>query len=347
MNRTVEISRRNFLKEPGRFASGFLLLQPLSLFPLGRERAGEFVYIERVFYTMGTMATISAYGQERAHVQQAITKAINAIQRVDDLMSLYKPGSRISAINQAAGRHLVPVEKELTEILSKARHFYSLTQGAFDITIEPLMELWGFRKRDREPSRVPSDSEVQRQLDAVGFRNLVVDATTQSVGLLNERSKVDLGGIAVGFSVDRAVAVLRNEGIISAFINHSGDAYAIGSPPDSEGWEIGIPNPLNRNEIVSNLRLQDNAVSSSGNYEKYVAAGGERFGHILNPNSGRPSSAMLGATIIAPTSMEADALSTGLFCTGIDSTRAIVKELHGTRAILITGDERHLDVSSV
>ncbi|MBI3587497.1 MAG: FAD:protein FMN transferase [Ignavibacteriales bacterium] len=332
---TSVFTRREFLKRSVQIAPGLVLLSSLPSVLKGKTLSGAPAYVDRACYTMGTVVTLSAYGERYSHVNQAITKAFQEIQRIDNLMSLYKPESRLSLINHNAGKAPVRVERDLINIIVSAKHYYAVTRGEFDITIEPLMKLWGFRKEQPTLDHVPSDKELQSRLDAVGFNNIVVDEREQSVGLINPHSQLDLGGIAVGYSVDRAISILKNEGITSAFLNHSGDAFALGAPENTEGWEIGIPNPHQPNEMMASYIIHDQAVSTSGSYEKYVTVNAERFGHILNPQTGKPGKSMQSATVFAPTSLEADALSTGLFCMDVTVAQQIVSGLpHMTLVVL-------------
>lgn len=327
-------SRREFLKRSVQIAPGLALLSSIPSFLKGKTLQGEPAYVERAVYTMGTVVTLSAYGENYTKVNQAITKAFQEIQRIDTLMSVYKPASQLSLINRNAGNAPVHVERDLINIIASAKRFHTLTKGEFDITIEPLMELWGFRNEQPALDHVPSDKELQSRLDAVGFSNIVVDEREQSVGLSNPRTRLDLGGIAVGYSVDRAIAMLKSEGIESAFLNHSGDAFAIGTPEDSDGWEIGIPNPLQPKEMMARYTIRDQAVSTSGSYEKYVTVNAEQFGHILDPRTGKPGTMMQSATVFAPTSLEADALSTGLFCMDKNAAQQLVSKMPEMRLIV-------------
>lgn len=293
---------------------------------------------------MGTTVVISAYGESREQIDHAVTKAFQAIQRCDDLMSLYKPESDLCRLNHFGGREPVCLDESIVEILHQAKHVHDLSSGAFDVTIEPLMQLWGFRNERGGSLHPPTDREIALALDAVGFKNIFFEGQNQ-VGLLHPDAKVDLGGIAVGYSVDAAVNVLRREGIESAFINHSGDAYAMGTPPESEGWGIGIPNPMNTHELVSNFSVRDKAISTSGNYEKTVEIHGRPFGHILDPRTGKPGDAALSTTLIADTAITADALSTGMFCLDEDQQAALVNRVHGLELIRIKGDKTVPEIS--
>lgn len=336
-------SRRNFLKQATRATSGLLLLSSAPSLLKSRQLIGNLAYVERAFYTMGTTVTISAYGEDRSHLNEAITKAFEEIQSIDNVMSLYKPASQITTINRLAGKEPVNVDQRVLDIVQHARHFNGTTSGTFDITIEPLMELWGFRNEPIAAQTIPSDAEIYKRLDAVGMKNIEVNEQQRTVGLLNVHSKIDLGGIAVGYSVDRAVEVLRRQGIEQALINHSGDVYALGAPPESEGWEIAIPNPIDRREIISTFTLRDKAVSTSGNYEKFVEINGHKFGHILDPHSGKPGDAMLSLTIVAEQAMTADAFSTGLFCSDQQCAAAIMKRIKETEMRCVVQTDRGIE----
>ena len=309
---STSYSRREFLKRTSRAASGFVVLSAVPSLLRSGTLTGSPIIVERACYTMGTTVSITACGENRSQINLAITKAFQAIQRCDNLMSVYKPESDISRLNRSGGREAVRVDESVIDLLRSAERFHALSGGAFDVTVEPLMRLWGFRNEKEIPLHAPSDKEIAATLDAVGFKNVSSESGNR-VGLLNPETKVDLGGIAVGYSVDAAVNVLKREGIESAFINHSGDAYALGAPPEEEGWEIGIPDPSSPDTIIIGMKVRNKAVSTSGGYRKYIEAGGERFGHILDPRTGKPGNECVSTTVFAHRALEADALSTALF----------------------------------
>ncbi len=293
---------------------------------------------------MGTVVSIQAYGERVSQVNYAITRAQEEFQRLDNLLSLYKPDSLLSRVNRLAGKEEVRVPIEFIALIDSARLFHQQTQGAFDVTVEPLMRLWGFRSEEHSLHRLPSDREIASRLEAVGFHRIAMNRNAQTVGLTHERACLDFGGIAVGYSVDRAVNILRAEGIESAFINHSGDAYALGAPLDAEGWEVAIPNPLNTRETAERLMLRDKAISTSGGYEKFVTAGGDRHGHVLNPATGKSADSLLSATVVADSSLDADALSTGFFCLGVAGSRRSLKNLPLVRLVAIARSESSLSI---
>jgi thiamine biosynthesis lipoprotein len=328
----TESSRRNFLKRAAQSFAGVVLMSSLPEWLHARNTPG-LAYVERARFAMGTVVTISAYGENKKHILDATTKAFDEIRRIDRLMSVYEPMSQLSAVNRLASRKPVVVDKDLIEIIKCARGFGTLTKDEFDITVEPLMELWGFRDDVTGSRHMPTDSEITSAVEAVGIKNILVDERELTISLLNPQCRLDLGGIAVGYSVDRAVKTLKAEGIESAFINHSGDVFALGHPQHEEEWEIAIPNPLKPKEMIYTLKLRDKAMSTSGNYEKVVTYDQGRFGHIIDPTTGRPPSQVLSMSVVSNTSVSADALSTGIFVMGVERGRDLISR-HGASGFI-------------
>lgn len=331
------LTRRQFLRTSGNFVAGsvFFSTTPLSLLP---RQTRSHILVHRAFVTMGTVVSATLYVERESHAQHVLTRIYEEFQRIDNIFSLYKPGSFLNAVNRAAGRGAVAVTPDFFTLIDAARSFHAQCRGAFDITIEPLMELWGFRDDSTRGFPPPSDRDIRERLDAVGLHQILLNRKTSTVGLLHPRARLNFDGIAVGYAVDRAVALLKAEGVQSAFINQSGDAYALGKPEDADGWVIGIPHPLNPQEIIHQLTIADRAVSTSGNYEKYVLRSGSAYGHILSPFTGTPAASMLSATVFADSSLEADALSTGLFCLSLDEIRSALRGNTSTTLLSITED---------
>ncbi|MFQ5798456.1 MAG: FAD:protein FMN transferase, partial [Bacteroidota bacterium] len=224
-----DVSRREFLNQSASLAFGVVLVSPFSPFLLTtsrlcrdrRELAEKSTLprtstlVQRATFTMGTIVQVSAFGENRAHCNHAIERMFAEFYRIDRLMSVFKADSQISHINRQAGTSGVRVDQRLVEILELANRLSSLTDGAFDVTIEPLMELWGFRSDNPPQTGLrtrPSDREIAETLQAVGHRNVIIDRSSSTVGLAHPRSRMDLGGIAVGYSLDRAAEILRAEG---------------------------------------------------------------------------------------------------------------------------------------
>jgi FAD:protein FMN transferase len=337
-SKTTSVSRRDFLRGT-LLTVPVLFLSPTSVF------AGSLkpVSVRRQSFAMGTFISIEAFGADERLLNHAITKAFDVFHRYDAMMSVYDEQSALSLLNRNAGKSSVRVPTELREVITAAKGFSDETSGAFDITLEPLMKRWGFRDASSTLSRYPTDKEITDLLQAVGGRNIEVGQ--YAVAITNPMTQIDLGGIAVGYSVDRAVEVLRSEGVEAAFINHSGDAYALGKPPESDGWKCVIPNPLSPNEYLEEFTISDAAVSTSARNEKFVSFEGKQYGHILDPHSGKPSERVLSTTIITEQAIEADALSTSLYTMDVNSgLKLAASRHHRTKAIISTGSEDRIVV---
>jgi len=309
--RTGSETRRVFLGRSARAGAGLVLMSVIPSWALQARRHTR-AYRERSFFTMGSVATISAYGESAVQIDQAIRKVIEEFSRLDRLLSIYDPRSELSRINAAAGRETVCVHPEVLRLLKQMRQWSADTEGAFDMTVEPLMRLWGFR--DRLRFLTPSDTEIRQALVAVGADRVHIDETLETVGLDHPASLLDSGGWGVGYAVDRAVEILRKEGIESAFVNHSGDARTFGIPDDSEGWIAGIPHPDNPTAMMRSFVLKDCAISTSGTYEKFVELGEKQYGHLMDVLKGIPESDVASMTVVAAESLKADVLSTAAAC---------------------------------
>ena len=308
---TEKRTRRIFLGQSAQTGMGLLLLHSLPVWAFSGSKHRK-AYRERSFYTMGSVATVCAYGESTAHIDEAINKVIVEFGRLDALLSVYNSASEISRLNSSAGQGPIRVSQEVCDILELSKGFNVQTSGFFDITVEPLMKLWGFRGFPRKT--YPSDNEIARMLGAVGMHHLSIDSNRQEVILDHRAASVDLGGIAVGFAVDRAVEILRSAGIESAFINHAGDAYALGSPDEQDGWTAVVPHPSNPGVIIHKEVLIDQAISTSADYERSVTIDGIQYGHVMDVRSGRPVRDVASLTVLAPSTIEADAFSTAAFC---------------------------------
>ncbi|HWP82910.1 MAG TPA: FAD:protein FMN transferase [Bacteroidota bacterium] len=331
MNR--RFGRRDFLRSSLRAGTG---LAAALLLPLPSLASGTRSYLCRAQYVMGTIVTIEAYGESRSHCNTAMSSAFQELRRLDGLMSVYNPESQLSAVNRLAGRQMVPVDQSILDVIHHSRRFHEISGGVFDITVEPLMRIWGFRGR-RSLVR-PSERELDEARAAVGFCQIEVDEKNRSVGLRHPNAALDFGGIAVGYAVDRVVTILKSAGIESAFINHSGDVYALGAPNESDGWSVGLPDPLDPRRVATTLVLKDKALSTSALSEKFVEIEGKKLGHIIDPLNGQPRHDFRSLSVIASTSLEADALSTGLFFFKNDWLKGIVTQ---AKAITVISIDEH------
>jgi thiamine biosynthesis lipoprotein len=277
---------------------------------------------------LGTFVTITAHGPDRADLHQAISAAFAEIRRVDELLSVHRADSEISRLNAAAGQGPVEVSPELHAALASARKISEKTAGAFDVTIGPIAQLWGFIWKEY---RLPTDAELERVLPLVGDQNLALHPN-QTVSLLKPGMLLDFGGLGKGIAVDRAIETLRARGVRTAMVKAGGDLRVIGLPPGQEHWEVQLEDPAKegrRNLIY----LTTGALSTSGSYENYFEVEGRRYSHIIDPRTGLPVQGVASCTVLAPTCAESDALATAFFVLGVPETLARFGQTHAVRFI--------------
>lgn len=326
----MKTSRRGFLKSSSTFALGAVVSPFLSF----ADRRSSLQFVERAAFTMGSIVTIKAYCHDSTRCHQAIDEAFREMKAVDKLMSVFDASSQLSEINRRAGREEMPVDDRILQVLRSAQEYHVLTHGAFDLTIEPLMELYGFRD-EKSVHHFPSDKEISNILDGVGMKHVRLDPQNSTLSFGHPSTRLDFGGIAVGSAIDRAANILRSHGLESALINHSGDLCAIGAPPDTDGWDVGITDPHHTEGFITTVRINNQALSTSGNYRNFIQTDNRTIGHILNPTTGRTASTILSGTVIAPTAIEADALSTGLFVLGIEQSKSVIRQLNNVQYLAV------------
>jgi FAD:protein FMN transferase len=314
-----ELNRRDLLKYSLSFAVGGATVAILNPYLkigdriLGLLNPGLDTPFKKSFLAMGSFVDIAIYDQKGKHLPYIMAKAEEEILAVERLMSCFTEKSDLARINRAAGHDSVIVDPRLCEVMASAKEVSARTSGVFDPTVLPLVRLYGLM--DNNP-RMPDALALERALPLVDYRKVNVNLAANRVGLEKLGSAVDLGGIAVGYAVDRAVAVLKAHGIERAVINAGGEVYALGAPRDQEGWQIGIQHPSIPGRLAGKVVIADKAISTSGNYESNALADNRKVGHLCDPKSGSMTDPMLSATIIADTTMEADALATATFLMG-------------------------------
>ncbi len=322
------LKRSNFLKISGGLIFGSFFL-PFSSIAKDFSLLKEY---NRSAFTMGSIVTFTVFHNNEQLCNKAIDQAIHEMKLIDKMMSVFDPYSQLSIVNSCSHENKTKVDSRIIEILNHAKRFSGQTGGAFDVTIEPLMELYGFRD-DNSVTHFPSDKKIAGIIDGVSIQNVEINNHTSTISLTHPSTKIDLGGIAVGYAIDRCVDIFKSFNIESVLINHSGDIYAMGTPPGIEYWEVGIVDPLHPDTIITTVNIKNQALSTSGNYENYVEADGKRIGHILNPKTGKSSTSILSGTTIAPTAIEADALSTGMFVMGLERSKRLINNLNNVRFV--------------
>jgi thiamine biosynthesis lipoprotein len=280
-------------------------------------------------FVMGTVAWITIYGLDREDAEAAAGEAIGELHRIEESMSTWKKQSEISRLNRESDGKPYKISRELFHITERSFYYSRITSGAFDITARPLVQLWGFQGG---AAHLPDEAEISEAMQRVGYEKIMLDGESSSI-IMPPGMELDLAGIAKGYGVDRAVSILKNHGVKRALVNLGGNIYALGTPPGEKGWSVGIRDPRGGTSVVGSLLLADEAVATSGNYENYVEIEGAIYGHILDPRAGRPVSHVLSVTVVAPTALAADALSTGLFVLGPESGGKALSLLQDVRAL--------------
>lgn len=295
-------------------------------------RQTQLVVYQEARRLMWTKFEIIAYGPDRARLAEAAEVAFEEIDRLDRQMSNYSETSELTYINHNAARENVIVEKELFDLLKLSLDYTRETDGAFDITVGPLMRAWGFFN---DKGRVPDASELASVVARVGSKHVKLNQQARMIRFDREGVELDLGGIAKGYAVDKAAAILRESGGTSALITSgSSSICAIGAPPKQSAWRVEVNDPTDRTQHLTTIEIKDESISTSGCHEKTFTFGGKTYCHIMDPRTGHPIQGMLGATIITPLGVEAEALSKAAMLNGIEWTKRIAKKRADVRAIL-------------
>lgn len=298
------------------------------------EVRGEQVIATR--RAMDTFVTITVIAEDTKKAEEAIEEAFREIKRIERLMCAYDEASEIFDLNKN-GTSWVELSYETIYVLERARHYALLTGGAFDITVQPLVELW--MERTKKTGKPPLPHELERVSDLVGHEGLVIDGTRAR--FTRSGMGVTLGGIAKGYAVDRASEILAERGIAYALVNIGGDIRAIGDRK-GEPWRVGVQDPRHADRLITTINLSNASVATSGDYVRFFFLGKRRIHHLIDPRSGEPAVENMSVTIIADNSLTADALSTGIFVLGPEKGIRLLDSL-GIPGFIITSDGRIIE----
>jgi len=296
-----------------------LALLILHAIPSG-AKAGEMLRLEANADAMGSTYSVVLYGEDRAKLEAAAEDAFDEARRLDLLLSNYKPDSEWSKVNSLAADHPVPVSQELFDLLSACVDYSRRSEGSFDITVGPLMKVWGFYKGS---GHLPKPAEVEVSLHQIGYTNIVLNGADRTVFFRKPGLNLDPGGVGKGYAVDRMVAVLRKDGIESALVSGGGSSiYCLGTPPDEPGWRIEIKDPRDEFKRAAEVVLKNESLSTSGSYEKFFVAEGKTWSHIMDPRTGYPSQGTLSVSIVSPLTLDSEVWAKPYFILGRQWTAA-------------------------
>lgn len=285
----------------------------------------------RSFPVMGTIGALTIDAPTEAAREEASDRAQAAIREVETRCNIFNPESELSRLNASAFQQEFVCSPLLWEVLCEAKRFYEYSGGAFDVTVKPLMKLWGFH---RKRSTLPTAAEIEETRKKVGFDKIRLNPEKRSVRFLCDGIGIDLGGIAKGFALDKAAETLRQCGIGNAVINLGGNIRCM-TPSGRKDRIIGIRDPVHTEKVLERIPMRNNCIATSGDYERYVIIEGKHYTHIIDTKTGCPVSDMLSVTIITPRGVDSDALSTSIFIRGESFAEKVCREFPDTGVLMI------------
>ncbi|OPY56266.1 MAG: Thiamine biosynthesis lipoprotein ApbE precursor [Pelotomaculum sp. PtaU1.Bin035] len=295
-------------------------------------------------FIMDTLIRVTVYSDDEQKGKGALDKAFAEFERINNLTDRFpKEGENTSVssdvirINENAGIQPVQVSADTLNIVQRSIYYAQLSGGSFDITIGPIMDLWGFGKNVQ---RVPSDDQIEKALSLVDYRKVVVDPDNGTVYLQQPGMSLDFGGVAKGYATEEAAKILRELGIEHAIINAGGNVYALGARPDGSPWRVGVRDPRNEDGLLAILSVKDISVVTSGDYERYFEEGGLRYSHLIDPSTGKQARDLMQTTVVAESSTDADIINKPLFVLGRRQGMSFAESLQGVGAIFVGADKQ-------
>jgi FAD:protein FMN transferase len=282
---------------------------------------------------MGNIFYFTAIGNSENEAQYYINLAIGEIRRIEDMLSTYKDHSVVNLINENAGIRPIEAPLELIELVKRSRTISDITQGAFDITYGSIdKDLWNFNK---EMTALPSKEKIKESISLINYQNIMLDEVNQTIFLKNKGMRIGFGGIGKGYAAEQAKTLLIQNNCPAGVINASGDMTVWGKNDDEKKWSIAISHPDDKQKILATLYLDNQAIATSGDYEKYVIIDGRRYSHTINPKTGYPIQGIKSTTIISKSAELSDALTTPVMIMGVQAGMHLVNQLPNVEAIIV------------
>jgi thiamine biosynthesis lipoprotein len=311
-------------------AIGFRLLFAVLFFP----SAAHAEWITRTEAIMGTRCAVELWSEDKAKGDAAISSVFDDMKRIDHLMSTWKEDTEISLVNREGSKHPVKISRELFQLLQVSVKYSELTHGAFDITYASVGYLYDFKKGVH-----PDQKAIDAALPGINWRHMILDAKKTTVYFTRPGMRIDLGGIAKGYSVDRGIEILQKQGVTRAMVNAGGDTRIIGDR-FGKPWVVGVRDPDHEGKVFLRLPLTDTAFSTSGDYERYFDEDGKRFHHIIDPKTGDSARKCRSVTIISGNATRTDALTKSVFIMGPEEGIAFINTLPDVDAVAVAPDGR-------
>ncbi len=282
---------------------------------------------------MGTFANITAVAADSKTAKAAVEAAFDQLKHVDEVMSDYKASSQLSQVNRDAFDKPVRVDDDLFEVLRISGEYSRQTDGAFDITVGPVVKLW---RRAQDGGKLPTEAELAEVSAKVGFEKLILDAQNKTVRFAIDGMRLDLGGIAKGYAIDLAIEAMQQAGAIGGLIDVGGDVRCFGPPSDNkESWLVGLQDPSVEGQLLLVLKLRGMAVATSGGYRRFAEVDGKKYSHIINPQAGSTADKLVSVSVVARTATAADALATAVSVMGREKGFELIDSLDETEVIVV------------
>ena len=292
---------------------------------------GQIEYKRKVSM-LGSPFEITVVSKDSVEGKQFTDLAIAEVKRIENQISDWIPTTPISLVNKNAGIQAVKVDSEVFDLVERAIKISQLTDGAFDISYASMDKIWKF---DGSMTTMPTEEMIKKSVAKIGYKNIVLDKSNQTIFLKLAGMKLGLGGIGQGYIADKVRDLLVTNGCKSGIVNVSGDINAWGKQINQNPWTIGIINPMNKNKVFATFPLENSSVETSGNYEKYVMFNGIRYSHIIDPRTGYPAQGVVSVSVFAKQTEIADALATGIFVLGVEVGLDLVNQLKGIECIIV------------
>lgn len=315
----------------------FLSLSLLSCVQVGPSTSSV-TTVKRTQMHMGTLVSITAVGRTHDEANDAITAGFQEIKRLEQLLSTWIPSSELSKVNAAAGRSAVKVSLETMAVVRKALQVAEMTDGAFNIAIGPAINAWNIS----DDPRLPTSEELAALKPLVDLQYVHTDVWERTIHLQKPGMRIDVGGIGKGYAADQAVLVMKKAGAAAGVVALSGDIKTFGRLPGGRRFPVGILHPRKEGEILAEIDLEDEAISTAGDYERFFDKDGIRYHHILDPQTLQPARGCQSVSVIAKEGVWADGLDTGIFVLGAERGMELVEQLEDVEAIIVDGEGRVL-----
>ncbi|MET0464945.1 MAG: FAD:protein FMN transferase [Chitinophagaceae bacterium] len=288
---------------------------------------------KRTTMLMGARFDFTIVAQDSVLAERYIDTMIAEVSRIEFLISDWKPASQVSQVNAAAGSHPVKVDREVFELTQRGLEFSRITNGGFDISFAAMDRIWKF---DGSMEEMPTPEAIRKSVEKVGYKNIILDSVNSTIFLKLPGMKIGFGALGEGYAADRCRDMMLARGVKAGIVNGSGDMATWGTQPNGKPWNIGITNPKQRDELFAVVPLKEGAVTTSGNYEKYVVFNGKRYSHIINPSTGYPVTGLTSVTVFGPSAEKANGFSTSLMVLGQKAGLELLKKYPEYSCIMIT-----------